>query len=53
MDTHTLAVQAAIAVDSLGRRIVARRHRTVEEKIRVEEALHVGGQFLDRVQARL
>jgi transposase len=43
MDTHTLVAQAPVAVDSLGRRTVPRRHRTVEEKIRiVEEALKPG-----------
>jgi transposase len=43
MDTHTVTAQAPVAVDSLGRRIVARRHRTVEEKLRiVQEALQAG-----------
>jgi transposase len=43
MDTHTVTAQAPVAVDSLGRRVVPRRHRTVEEKIRiVEEALQPG-----------
>jgi transposase len=43
MDTHTVTPQVPVAVDSLGRRIVPRRHRTVEEKIRiVEEALQPG-----------
>jgi transposase len=43
MDTHTLVAEVPVAVDTLGRRIVPRRHRTVEEKIRiVEEALTAG-----------
>ena len=43
MDTHAVTAQAPVAVDTLGRRIVPRRHRTVEEKIRiVEEALQAG-----------
>jgi transposase len=43
MDTHTVTAQESVAVDTLGRRIVARRHRTVEEKIRiVEESLTPG-----------
>ena len=43
MDTHTVSAQGPVAVDTLGRRIVPRRHRTVEEKIRiVEEALEAG-----------
>jgi len=43
MDTHTVTAQEPVAVDTLGRRIVPRRHRTVEEKIRiVEEALQAG-----------
>jgi transposase len=43
MDTHPVTAQAPVAVDTLGRRIVPRRHRTVEEKIRiVEEALEAG-----------
>jgi transposase len=43
MDTHTLVAQAPAAVDTLGRRVVPRRHRTVEEKVRiVEEALRPG-----------
>jgi transposase len=43
MDTHTVVAEASVGVDTLGRRIVPRRHRTVEEKIRiVEEALTPG-----------
>ena len=43
MDTHTVTAQEPVAVDTLGRRIVPRRHRTVEEKVRiVEEALTPG-----------
>lgn len=43
MDTHPVTAQAPVAVDTLGRRIVPRRHRTVEEKRRiVEEALQPG-----------
>ena len=43
MDTHSVTAQVPVAVDTLGRRIVPRRHRTVEEKIRiVEEALRPG-----------
>ena len=43
MDTHTVTAQAPVAVDTLGRRIVRRRHRTVAEKRRiVEEALQPG-----------
>ena len=43
MDTHTVTAQAPVAMDTLGRRIVARRHRTVEEKLQiVQEALQPG-----------
>ena len=43
MDTHTVVAEASVGVDTLGRRIVPRRHRTVEEKIRiVEQALTPG-----------
>ena len=43
MDTHTITAQAPVAVDTLGRRTVPRRHRTVEDKVRiVEEALRPG-----------
>lgn len=43
MDTHTVTAQEPVAMDTLGRRIVPRRHRTVEEKIRiVEESLQSG-----------
>jgi transposase len=43
MDTHTVTAQEPVAVDTLGRRIVPRRHRTVEEKIRiVEESMQAG-----------
>ena len=43
MDTHTVTAQAPVGMDTLGRRIVPRRHRTVEEKLRiVQEALQAG-----------
>jgi transposase len=32
MDTNTLAAQEPVAMDSRGRRISARRHRSIEEK---------------------
>ena len=35
MDTSTVVRDVAVATDSLGRRIVPRRHRTVEEKQRI------------------
>ena len=43
MDTHSVRGSLPVATDTLGRRIVPRRHRTVEEKIRiVEESLQAG-----------
>jgi transposase len=43
MDAHTSGESLPVATDTLGRRIVPRRHRTVEEKVRiVEESLHPG-----------
>ena len=43
MDTHTVVAETSAGVDTLGRRIVPRRHRTVEEKLRiVQEALQPG-----------
>lgn len=43
MDTYTVGDPLPVATDTLGRRIVPRRHRTVEEKVRiVEESLRPG-----------
>jgi transposase-like protein len=43
MDTYTVGDALPVATDTLGRRIVPRRHRTVEEKILiVEESLRPG-----------
>lgn len=43
MDADTSVESLPVATDTLGRRIVRRRHRTMEEKVRiVEESLRPG-----------
>lgn len=35
MDTHTVARDESVALDTLGRRVVPRNHRSIEEKRRI------------------
>jgi transposase len=52
MDTHTVTAQESIALDTLGRRVVPRNHRSIEEKRRIVAETRVPGASVAAVARR-
>jgi len=52
MDTHTVTSEESVALDTLGRRVVPRNHRSIDEKRRIVAETRVPGASIAAVARR-